>query len=43
MDNVVTKAALKERRKVQIEFTDDKEAIEFKKEMDKRFGIDRPN
>lgn len=43
MDNVVTKAALKERRKVQIEFTDDEEAIKFKKEMDKRFGIDRSN
>lgn len=43
MDNVVTKVALKERRKVQIEFIDDEEAIEFKKEMDKRFGIDRSN
>ena len=43
MDNVVTKIALKERRKVQIEFIDDEETIEFKKEMDKRFGIDRSN
>ena len=37
------KNKLNERRTVQIQFFDDKEAIEFKKEMDQRFGIDRSN
>ena len=37
------KNKLNERRTVQIQFSDDEEAIEFKKEMDQRFGIDRSN
>ena len=34
---------LNERRTVQIQFSDDEEAAEFKDEMDRRFNIDRSN